>query len=142
MASVNKRNLTLTKVGTDQIRIDVTYEIAFSRFERNLAELGMIFREAVEVIGVDPPGSTTGRQLHVLAAEKLSVPAVNDGLPLQRNHSLTVSRASLDEDPGTFIADDDEIRCRIRILSIGIPAVSTDAFTNQQILFEDGGINP
>ena len=141
MPSVNKRNLTLTKVDTG-IKIDVTYEITFSRFERNLAELGMTFREAVEVIGVDPPGSTTGRQLLVIAVGKLSVPAVNNDLPLKCNHSLIVSRESLDEDPATVILDDDEIRCRIRILSIGIPAASIDAFTNQQILFEDGGINP
>jgi hypothetical protein len=53
-----------------------------------------------------------------------------------------MSRASLNEDPGTIAPDDDEIRCRIRFLTSGFPPASAETFTNQVILFEDAGNLP
>ena len=132
---LNKASAT----GTD-IEIVVTYDIVFNRLERNLAQLGMNFRDEVEAFGIDPPGSTTGTRIRTVGGGKLDVPAVGNGEPLHREHKLIVSRASLDEDPGTFIPDDDEIRCRIRFLTGGFPpAASSEIFTNQVILFEDAG---
>ncbi|HVG33644.1 MAG TPA: hypothetical protein VM911_11205 [Pyrinomonadaceae bacterium] len=136
--------LTLNKAsatGTD-IEIVVTYDIIFNRLERNLAQLGMIFRDLVEAFGIDPPGSTTGTRLHVVGGGNLVVPAVGNGAPLHREHRLIVSRASLNEDPGTLIPDDDEIRCRIQFRTAGFPAASAETFTNQVILFEDAGNLP
>jgi hypothetical protein len=133
--------LTLNKAsatGTD-IEIVVTYDIVFNKLERNLAQLGMNFRDAVEAFGIDPPGSTTGTRIRAVGGGKLDEPAVGDGEPLHREHRLIVSRASLDEDPGTLIPDDDEIRCKIRFLTSGFPGASSEVFTNQVILFENAG---
>jgi hypothetical protein len=135
--------LTLTRetTGTD-ITIKVTYDITFNKLERNLAQLGMKFRDRVEAIGIDPPGSTTGTRLHIVGGGPLDVPPVNSSAKLHREHTLVVSRASLNEDPGTVIADDDEIRCRIQFLTSGFPAPSSETFTNQVILLEDAGNAP
>lgn len=132
--------LTLTNetTGTD-ITVRVEYDITFNRLERNLAQLGMNFKDAVDVIGVDPPGSTSGTRLLSLGGGQLDVPPVSSSAKLHRKHEVVMSRASLDEDPGTGIPDNDEIRCRIRFLTGGMPPASSETFTNQVILFEDGG---
>ncbi|HEX8492891.1 MAG TPA: hypothetical protein VF658_08635 [Pyrinomonadaceae bacterium] len=135
--TLNKANPT----GTD-IEIAVAYDITFNRLERNLAQLGMNFRDVVEAFGIDPPGSTTGTRLHLVGEGKLDVPAVSSSAKLHREHKLIVSRASLNEDPGTLIPDDDEIRCRIRFLASGFPPASTEVFTNQEILREIGDTTP
>jgi hypothetical protein len=130
MPRINNRQLTLTTVDNKVTTINVTYNAVFSAFERRLAGLGMVFRERIAVIGVDPDeGSTTGAVLHYFNSTDL---AVTDGAASQtipRNLSMTVSRASLQEDPGN---DRDEIVCRIRIEANGFPpAVTPDAFTDQ-----------
>ena len=140
MPTTDNPKLTLKKAsatGTD-IEIVVTYDITFNKLERNLAQLGMNFRDVVEAFGVDPPGSTTGTRLHVVGGGKLDVPAVGSTEKLHREHRLIVSRASLNEDPGTVALDDDEIRCRIRFLTSGFPPAAAETFTNQVILFEVG----
>jgi len=132
MPTTNNRQLTLTTVGTN-VTIGVTYNAVFSVFERHLAGLGLVFRERIAVIGVDPPGATTGTVLANFPSPNL---AVTDGAVAQtiaRNVSMTVTRASLQEDPA--VGDADEIRCRIRIEANGLPpAVTPDAFTDQEIL--------
>jgi len=138
--------LTLTNpnagTGTD-ITVKVEYDITFNRLERNLAQLGMNFRDAVDVIGVDPPGSTTGKRLLRLGGGQLEVPPVSSSAKVHRKHETVMSRASLDEDPaGTGLPDNDEIRCSIRFLTSGLPAASSETFTNQVILFEDAGNQP
>ena len=135
--------LTLTKetTGTD-ITVKVEYDITFNRLERNLAQLGMNFKDDVDVIGIDPPGSTTGTLIRRLGGGKLDVPPVSSSAKLHREHKLVMSRASLDEDSGTPLPDNDEIRCRIRFLTGGMPAASSETFTNQEILFEDAGNQP
>jgi len=137
--------LTLTNenpgTGTD-ITVKVEYDITFNRLERNLAQLGMNFKDDVDVIGIDPPGSTTGTPIRRLGGGKLDVPPVSSSAALHREHKLVMSRASLDEDPGTPLPDNDEIRCRIRFLTGGMPAASAETFTNQVILFEDAGNQP
>jgi hypothetical protein len=132
MPTTNTRNLTLTTVGANTT-IEVTYNAVFSVFERHLAGLGLVFQEQIAVIGIDPPGSVTGT---VLANFPTQVLPVTDGVAQQviaRTRSITVARASLQEDPA--LGDNDEIRCRIRIASVGIPpAVTADAFTDEEIL--------
>lgn len=143
MPKTDNPKLTLTKeVGTTNIIINVTYDVTFNRLERNLAQLGMNFRDVVEAIGVDPAGSTTGTLLLRVGTGNLDVPAVNSSAKLHRTYTVTVSRELLNEDPGTFIPDDDEIRCRIRFLTSGFPLASSETFTNQVILFEDAGNLP
>lgn len=132
MPSINNRQLTLTTVD-DRVTINVTYNAVFSAFERRLAGLGLVFRERIAVLGVDPDkGSTTGSVLHNFPSPNL---AVTDGAASQtiaRNVSRTVSRDSLQED---LAGDRDEICCRIRIEANGLPpAVTPDAFTDQENL--------
>jgi len=132
MTTLINRTLTLTTVGADTT-IEVEYTAQFTVFERRLAGLGLVFREQIAVIGVDPPSGTTGSVLALFPVQTLPVV---DGAVVQvipRVRSLTVPRASLQEDPAA--GDNDEIRCRINILAIGLPPEFTpDAFTNQEIL--------
>jgi len=138
MPRVRNAKLTLPRDGANVI-INITYDVVFSGFERHLARLGLAFQEEIALIGVDPPGGTTGFQ--VLTTRR-SIP-VSDGvgeLSVHRVFSTPSTRNSLDEDPSPspFLGPDfdaDEYRGRIRILAIGFPpAVTPDAFTDQQVL--------
>jgi hypothetical protein len=55
---------------------------------------------------------------------------------ISRTMAITVGRAELQEDPTVGgVADNDEIRCKVRIHSVGLPPEFTDdEFTPQQIL--------
>ena len=57
MPTITNATLTLTTVNND-VTADVTFDAVFTRFERNLADMGMTFDRHVDIIGVDP-GSTT-----------------------------------------------------------------------------------
>ena len=98
MPSMTKPVLTLTLSGSN-VTIKVTYTIVFTPFERFLATSGLIFREEIRVIGEDPGVAT-------------------DILPIARNRSITVSRASLQEDVGS---DNDELSCMVTVTPIGLP---------------------
>ena len=130
MPSTNSRDLTLTTVDTT-VTVKVTYNAVFSPFERFLAANGLRFEERIRVIGVDPPGATTGTVLHNFPPQILPVTAGAVPLALPRNRSLTVTRASLQEDAGA--GDADEIRCRIEIRMVGMPTTIAD-FTDQEVL--------
>jgi hypothetical protein len=138
MPGTNSRNLTLTPAGGGNFTVNVTYNAVFSAFERNLAGLGMTFVERISTLGVDPPGSTTGTVLAEFPAQVIPVPSGAGPVSVPRNRSIVLTRAQLDEDPSIIIGPDfdaDEIRCRIRIQSTGLPpAVTPDAFTDQEVL--------
>lgn len=129
MPTTNSRDLTLTTTGANTT-INVKYNAVFSPFERFLAANGLVFRESIRVIGVDPAGSTTGTVLHNFPVQNLPVTAGAAPQTISRNRSLTVNRASLQEDPA---GDNDEIRCRIEVNPIGIPSALAD-FTDQEVL--------
>lgn len=132
MPSTNNRNLTLTTVDSD-VTVNVTYNAVFSTFERHLAGLGMAFQERIRVLGVDPSGSTNGTVLHNFAAQVLPVTDGSGSLTIARNRSITVPRASLQEDAGA--GDADEILCRIEISAVGLPpAEPVVSFTDQENL--------
>ena len=139
MPGTNSRNLTLTREGTN-VRVTVTYNALFSAFERALAGLGMQFVERISTLGIDPPGSTTGT---VLAGgdfppQVILVPPGAGPISIPRSRQIVMTRTQLDEDGSPFIFPDfdaDEIRCRIRIESRGLPAaVTPDEFTDQEVL--------
>jgi hypothetical protein len=71
-------------------------------------------------------------------AQAIPVPAGAGPISIPRNRTIVLTRAQLDEDPSIIIGPDfdaDEIRCRIRIHSVGIPPeVTPDAFTDQEVL--------
>ena len=137
MPGTNSRNLTLIREGAN-VRVRVTYNVTFTAFERSLAGLGMTFFERISTLGVDPPGSTTGTVLVEFPVQFIPVPPGAGPISIARNREIVVTRTQLDEDPSVIVGPDfdaDEIRCRIQIQSVGLPpAVTPDAFTNQQIL--------
>jgi len=137
MPTTNSRNLTLTREGSN-VRVTVTYNVVFSSFERNLAGLGMNFIEQISVIGVDPPGSTTGTVLRDFVPQVIPITPGPGTLSVPRTRQILMTRLQLDEDPTPFVGPDfdaDEIRCRIRIQANGLPpAVTPDAFTDQEVL--------
>lgn len=136
MATTNNRRLTLTQSGAN-VKIDVKYNAVFSAFEHRLVGLGLRFRERIAVIGVDPPGATTGTVLTNFPVEFIEVTGDIAQPPILRHRTVTVPRALLDEDQNPVLVDPDEIRCRIRIEAIGFPpGVTPDAFTDQEVLGE------
>jgi hypothetical protein len=130
MPTTSNRDLTLITEGKNTT-IKVTYKAIFSPFERHLAANGLKFVERIRVIGVDPPGAVTGTTLHQFTPNTLPVTAGTTKQIINRERSMTVTRASLQEDTG--LGDDDEIRCRIDIDMIGMPTDIT-AYTDQEVL--------
>jgi len=124
MPGITNQSMTLQLAGNN-VTINVAYTAIFSAFDRFLAQNGLRFRERIRVIGEDP-GTATDRILHTFPAENISVTSGT----IPRNRSLTVTRASLQEDVGS---DDDEIDCTIEIIPVDLPAVVT-ATTPQQVL--------
>jgi hypothetical protein len=146
MPVIRNPQLSLTREPNgSNIKITVTYQADFNTFERRLVGLGLKYRQRLAVIGVDPPGATTGAVLAVTSRfTNPSFLAVTDGVGKQTvdgGDSIIVSRAELDEDSNLFQGadtDPDEIRCRIRIEAFGLPpAVTPDTFTDQEVL---GGV--
>ena len=127
MPSANNRQMTLTTVGNN-VTINVTYNAVFTEFERHLCALGLTFRERIAVVGVDAAGN---RDLANFPSPNFMVTDGAGSLTIARNISMTVPRNDLQED-----ADDaDEISCRIRIETIGLPPeVTPDRFTGEGVL--------
>jgi hypothetical protein len=139
MPRITNQNLTLTTNGAN-VTVNVTYDATFNRFERNLANLGLIFRESVMMVGIDPPGTTTGTDLFTLGIGTIPVTAGNTDLTLPRGFTRVVARSFLNEDPGTILPDNDEIRGRIRISAETFPTQAVELFTEQDILTDQGGV--
>jgi hypothetical protein len=139
MPTTNSHKLTLTRdVASGKFKLTVTYNAEFNSIERFLSGLGMKFIERIEAIGVDPAGSTTGTVLGRFGGQFITVPTGVGLHSVPRKREILLSRAELDEDQVPFVGPDvdaDEIRCRIRIEAVGLPAaVTPDAFTDQQVL--------
>lgn len=140
MPSISNHTINVTTVGTE-VKIDVTYTVHFGRLEGNLVGFGLVFAEFFEIIGVDPPGSFTGRTLVSGNLTQLPVVHQNAGQVLHRAHTFTVPRAWLDEDPDLVAPDADEIRCRITISSNARDILPTPlaVVTDQVVLAATGG---
>jgi hypothetical protein len=137
MSTTNTRELSLIRDGAN-VKVKVSYRAEFNPLERHLAALGLTFIERISVIGVDPPGSTTGTVLAEFPGKFISVPDGTGTFSTLRKREITLSRTALDEDANPLLGPDvdaDEIRCRIRIQAFGLPpAITPDAFTDQEIL--------
>jgi hypothetical protein len=134
MPTVENADLTLTTVD-GRVTIRVTYDARFTPFERQLADLGMRYHSHINALGMDPAGSLTGANLAGVdfPTQNFPVTAGTVDQVLSRDESQTVIRALLQEDPN--IGDTDEIRCKIRIHSVGIPPEFTaDEFTDEKVL--------
>lgn len=137
MPTTNARELTLTRDGSN-VKITVTYNAVFNTLERHFAGLGMRFIERIAVIGVDPPGATTGTVLKEFPGQFIQVSGGVGTLSVPRSREITMTRFELDEDRNPILPPDalpDEIRCRIRVESTGLPLpVTPDAFTDEKVL--------
>ena len=136
--TTSNRNLTITVVDGTSANVRVRYTVTFTPFERQLANLGMRFREEISVIGSDigevlvPPGGTPP-PLQVLgnfANQILPVTNGNVNQVINRDRSIPVTRAALQEDPGP---NPDEIQARITIRPLGFPGIDT-SFTDIETL--------
>jgi hypothetical protein len=131
MPTISNAALTLVTVAQD-VTVTVTYDAEFSALERQLAGLGMTFHDHLDIFGMDPPASLTGTFIQTFprAPIAVTVGAVPQIIP--RSAQMVVPRAVLDEDAGV---NNDEIRVKIRIHSVGLPETFTqDVFTNEQVL--------
>lgn len=117
MPTVNNATLTLTTVNQNTT-IRVVYFPGFTESETKLLAAGVTFHQHIEVIGIDPSGSTTGTVLTTFPNTGI-VPLLIPPFSIPIVAEKTVSRASLQEDAG--LGDNDEIRCKIRIHTVGLP---------------------
>jgi hypothetical protein len=126
MAGTAYRTLTLSTTGTNTT-VKVDYKASFNTLERFLAEHGLVFRERIQVLGVDSAGKTV---LHTFPQENIPVAAGVGTLIVPRTRSLTASRSSLQED----VDSADEIQCRIDIDLVGFAASAVGHLTPQETL--------
>jgi hypothetical protein len=140
MATVENPTLTLTTVNNNT-KIRVTFNARFTPFDRQLAGLGLIWHPHITVLGIDPPGSTTGTDLFPddpnnpppFPHTKFAVTVGTTDQVIAYNVEETVLRSDLQEDSAA--GDNDEIRCKIRIHAANFPPEFTeDIFTPQQVL--------
>ncbi len=125
MPSVANANLALTIESASSVKLTVEYDAIFSQFDRNLAAMGLIFRERITPFGDDPSNDDDLSDDVRFVDQNLPVTEGTGTQTIHRVRQVIASRAALQEDnlPG----DDDEIYCRIAILPVNFPvAVSKD----------------
>jgi hypothetical protein len=128
MPTVNTPTLSLTKIAQNVI-IRVTFNVVFTEHERQFTEAGVTYEEHIDVFGID----STGTLITSFPIAPLPVTTGAGDQIVARDVARLVTRTLLDEDPG--VGDDDEIRCRIRIRSVGVPPEFTpDVFTPELVL--------
>jgi hypothetical protein len=127
-------NATLNLITVDDdVHIKIAFDTQFSEFERNLAVLGLSFHAHVQVLGVDPPGGTTGESLAAFKGGRFAITAGAGPQTVPFERTITRKRAELQEDPG--LGDADEIRGQIVIHAEGFPPEFTlPTFTDQKVL--------
>lgn len=109
---------TLTTVDST-VTVRIQYNVTFSVLDRFLAANGLRFQESITVGGVDAP-SSVDTVLTTFPAETIPVSAGTTPLTVPRVRTISVSRATLQEDPA--FGDTDEIRCKVQIKPVGMPA--------------------
>jgi len=134
MAEILDCTLKLITEGT-KVTVNVKYIARFSPLEMFFYENGARFFEAINIVGMDSSDVLSGN-FKVLAyfptTELPVLEAINSSTRrLNRDRTMVVDRAKLQED--TNLGDEDEIRCRITISPLYLPAEAT-AWTNQEIL--------
>ena len=148
MPEIKDPKLKLTKQPDGMVLLDFSYRAHFPFAEMQTTNLGMTFVEKVELLGVDPPASQTGKVIDLpgtpfgkIATQVIEVPSGDDMFPkpaaiiFRRQFIITVNRAKLDEDPSNPLLspdwDPDELRVRVTITSCLDPVVG---FSNQEVL--------
>jgi hypothetical protein len=131
MATVENANLTLTE-SEGRVTIRVRYDARFTPFERALHELGWRAHSHITAHGID--GATVGPSIGAVDFPQrnfaLTPGDVDEVIP--RDEEEVVDRDVLQED---INGDEDELKCKIRIHSVGIPPDFTaDVFTDQEVM--------
>ena len=130
MPTVSNVNLILTTVG-DNVTIRVDYDVELNKFERQLSGLGLTYHTHVRIFdfdGGDTPGAVVldffpGRN-------ELAVTVGNGNQVLHESDSRTVTRASLQVDPGS---NNDELKAGVRVHANEM----FEAFTIEEISEEE-----
>jgi hypothetical protein len=126
MPTVTNPTLALAPAAGANVTITVTYDAFFTAFDRALVAFGTTYHAHVEVFGMDPAGSLTGAVVAAFPPIPLAVTAGAGNQIIPRTDTMTVPRVVLQEDAA--VGDDDEIRCKIRIHTVG-PLVPPPPFT-------------
>jgi hypothetical protein len=130
MPTVSNTALTLTTVNQNTT-ITVDFDTEFNEVERNLSSLGVKYHPHIDVVGVDGANQVVLLQ-DAFPHSNFAVTVGATPQTISRSMSITVSRASLQEDAG---GDEDEILCNIRIHSDGLPETMTpDVASPQRVL--------
>jgi hypothetical protein len=136
MPTVKNPKLTLVTTNNN-VEIQVSYDVDLTDFDVQLAKLGLVFHEHIDVI--DDDGSS-GQEVIQSVSDKFLPHAPLDikfnklAQTVRRTvPSVTVGRKDLDVDTG-----DDEIKVRIRIHASNMPPdLTEDVFTTSQVLLGD-----
>jgi hypothetical protein len=111
--------------------VTVDYLPVFTELEVFLMNHGLRFRERIVVVGVDDPQDENVQILARFPTRFVTPPVPHDGGVQLIQRRMVVQRSALQEDEG--IGDADEIRCRIRLLPVGMPHIA-EAFTETHVL--------
>jgi hypothetical protein len=109
-----------------EIKLHVSYQVRLTRFEKNLADLGLIFQSLVSVVGVD---GSAQQELVSFPTRTLDIAAGDDSLSINVYDDMVRPRSMLVED----VIGDDEIRCYIRFRTIGMPRELTGGFVSNTL---------
>ncbi|MET0693617.1 MAG: hypothetical protein ABWX96_01325 [Propionibacteriaceae bacterium] len=129
MPTVSDVNLSLTTVG-NSVTIEVDYDVSFTQFDRNLADLGLTYDSHIiirDFDGGDSPGSV------ILEFPRDALPVTNTTQQLpNRRQALTVARSVLQGDGG---GDPDEIKATVLIhANQWLDEYTEEVASEQQIL--------
>jgi hypothetical protein len=129
MARITTVSMSLVTV-EDQVTITVNYLPVFSDLELFLMNHGLRFRDRIVVFGVDEPNNDQP-PLGSFPFHLVTPPVPQGGGVRLIQRTKSFPRVALEEDAG--IGDDDEIRCRIHLLPVGLPSIG-QAFTETHTL--------
>lgn len=110
-------NVVLALTAQDpNVEARVRYSVEFGVFERRLVGLGLTFREEIFILA-----GTTGDTIAAFVDQILPVTDGNTPQEIPRERFILVS--------GSQIGEEEEVRCRVRIVAIGLPRGETDGFS-------------
>jgi hypothetical protein len=122
VASILNQNLALIVDAANSVKVRVEYDAVLTELERNLAGLGIVYREHIHAFGDDPSNDDNlalAPNSVIFPDQNLPVTAGSGALTLHRTREIRVDRKQLQED--TFLGDDDEIFCQITLTPVGAP---------------------
>lgn len=125
MPTITNLALSITTTSPlSTVTLGVTYTVTFSAVERYLADHGLGFVERIQIIG-DDPGEASDLVLHTLPSQLIALAPAQ--VVVTRARQITVTRGSLNEDPGPtpgpgpiHLPNADELFARVEIPYVGL----------------------